>query len=448
MKTPATLRALAAQLVYQVVERGQSLSTLLPVSQSVLAEKAQPLLKELTFGVLRTLPLLEWFASQLIARPLTGKQRQLHYLILLGFYQLAYSRIAPHAVVSETVNATLVLKCPALKKLVNGVLREFQRRQQTLQAAAQQQPCRYLHPDWLLLRLQQAWPDRWQQIIDANNQRPPMWLRINPRHISRDDWMQCWLQQGLQQSLNSVEPADDPQQHHIAPAKNTPWPHPQRLQAVRLEIPVPVHTLPGFTEGWLSVQDAGAQRCVELLAPQNGEHIVDLCAAPGGKTTHILELAPAAQVVAVDISDSRLKRVRDNLQRMAMQAEIIVADGCHQQQWSGNHFFDRILLDAPCSATGVIRRHPDIKWLRRDSDIGQLVALQAILLRTAWSRLKPGGTLLYATCSLLPEENQQQIQTFLAATADACLSSPMEQLFPGEDHSDGFFYARLLKQES
>lgn len=424
VKNPVNLRALVANGVSQIVEDGQSLSVLLPVMQQKIADRDKSLLQELCFGMLRTLPQLDWFASQLMQRLLTGKQRDLHYLILLGFYQLLYTRIPPHAVISETVNATVALKRPGFKGLVNGVLRQFQRQQQALCAASQQQPCHYLYPDWLLTRLQQLYPQNWQQIVHASNQHPPMWVRVNRQRISRDSWLQRWQELGKQA-----------------------YPHPHSPDALRLETPGPVHQLPGFDQGWVSVQDVNAQRCVELLAPADQETILDMCAAPGGKTTHILELAPDTRVLALDIDRQRLVRVAENLRRLGMQAELQADDGRFPQQWSANRQFDRILLDAPCSATGVIRRHPDIKWRRHDDDIARLAALQAELLNSAWSCLKSGGTLLYATCSLLEQENQQQIDQFLATTPDAQLAAPVEQWLPEIDYGDGFFYAKLRKTQ-
>ena len=221
---------------------------------------------------------------------------------------------------------------------------------------------------------------------------------------------------------------------------------------MRLETPAPVHALPGFNEGWVTVQDASAQGCVNYLLPEDGEQILDLCCAPGGKTTHILEVAPQANVMAVDVDEKRLSRVYDNLKRLGMKATVKQGDGRYPKQWCGEQQFDRILLDAPCSATGVIRRHPDIKWLRRDRDIAELAQLQAEILNATWSHLKSGGTLVYATCSILPEENQQQIAAFLARTPDAVLSEtgtpekPGRQNLPGAEDGDGFFYAKLIKK--
>lgn len=428
MKKATNLRSLAAQLIERVVDKGESLSAILPAAQKTLANNDGALLQELCFGVTRTLPQLEALINKLMARPLTGKQRVLHYLIMVGLYQLLYTRVPPHAALAETVAGAEALKRANLKGLLNGVLRQFQRQQDALLAEVNQGPQRYWHPGWLLKRLQTAWPEQWQQIVEANNQRPPMWLRVNRQHHSRDAWLALLTQQN--QNAFSADAPD----------------------ALRLEAPAPVSQLPGFEQGWVTVQDLSAQRCALLLAPENGETILDLCAAPGGKTTHILEIAPQARVMAVDIDAQRLSRVTENLQRLGMQADVRQGDGRTPAAWCDEKQFDRILLDAPCSATGVIRRHPDIKWLRRDRDIDELAALQREILAAIWPRLKSGGTLLYATCSVLPQENQQQIEAFLATHDDAVPQAlPQGQLngwqvFPAIDGGDGFFYAKLMKK--
>ncbi|MEY8773353.1 16S rRNA (cytosine(967)-C(5))-methyltransferase RsmB [Erwinia sp. ACCC 02193] len=429
MKKNTNLRSVAAETIEKVVERGESLSTVLPVAQKLLAEKDAALLQELCYGVLRTLPQLEWVISQLMERPLTGKQRALHFLIMVGLYQLMFTRIPAHAALAETVEGAVALKRQQLKGLINGVLRQFQRKQEELTTAMAEGDQQYLHPKWLLARLRNAWPEQWPQIVDANNQRPPMWLRVNRQHHSREAWLTL-----LQEAGKNAEP------------------HPVHKDALRLEAPCPVSQLPGFDLGWVTVQDASAQGCVALLDPQNGETILDLCAAPGGKTTHILEAAPEASVLAVDIDAKRLARVSENLQRLNMTAEVKVGDGTAPEQWCGDRQFDRILLDAPCSATGVIRRHPDIKWLRRDRDIPELTAIQQQILDAVWPHLKPGGTLLYATCSVLPEENHLQVAAFLARHTDATLSDtgdekqPGIQVFPDAQGGDGFYYAKLVKK--
>ena len=429
MKKHLNLRSMAAQAVEQVVEKGQSLSNVLPAMQQKVADKDKALLQELCFGVLRTLSQLEWMIQQLMERPMTGKQRTVHYLIMVGFYQLLHTRIPPHAALAETVEGAVVIKRPQLKGLINGVLRQFQRRQEELLTEFAQTDLRFLHPSWLVKRIKAAYPQQWESILEANNQRPPMWLRVNRTHHSRDAWLDLLTQAGM-----------------------TGFSHPDYPDAVRLETPAPVHALPGFDEGWVTVQDASAQGCVNYLRPEDGEQILDLCCAPGGKTTHILEVAPQANVLAVDVDEKRLSRVYDNLKRLGMKATVKQGDGRYPEQWCGDQQFDRILLDAPCSATGVIRRHPDIKWLRRDRDIAELAQLQAEILNATWAHRKPGGTLVYATCSILPEENQQQIAAFLSRTPDAELretgtrEQPGQQNFPGAEEGDGFFYAKLIKK--
>ncbi|MBC3253742.1 16S rRNA (cytosine(967)-C(5))-methyltransferase [Serratia fonticola] len=428
MKNNYNLRSIAAKAIGQVLDQGQSLSTILPALQKNISDKDRGLLQELCFGTLRVLPQLEWCIQQLMAKPMTGKQRPLHYLLMVGLYQLLYTRIPPHAVLAETVEGAVALKRPQLKGLINGVLRQFQRQQEELLARAANNESRYLHPSWLLKRIKLAYPAQWEQIVDANNQKPPMWLRVNRLHHTREDYLQLMQQAGI-----AAEP------------------HAEYRDAVRLLAPCPVTDLPGFSEGWVTVQDASAQGCVDLLDPQNGEQILDLCAAPGGKTTHILEAAPKAHVLAVDIDEQRLSRVKENLLRLRQHAEVRQGDGRTPQEWCGDRQFDRILLDAPCSATGVIRRHPDIKWLRRDSDIAELAALQSEILQAIWPRLKPGGVMVYATCSILPQENSEQIAAFLQRHGDAKLvetgdvQSPGKQNLPHPEDGDGFFYAKLIK---
>jgi len=428
MKNNYNLRSHAAKAIGQVLDQGQSLSTILPALQKNISDKDRALLQELCFGTLRVLPQLEWCIQQLMAKPMTGKQRTLHYLLMVGLYQLLHTRIPPHAVLAETVEGAVALKRPQLKGLINGVLRQFQRQQDELLQRAANNESRYLHPSWLLKRIKQAYPAHWEHIVDANNQKPPMWLRVNRLHHSRDEYLQLMQQAGIAAES-----------------------HKEYRDAVRLLAPCGVTDLPGFADGWVTVQDASAQGCVDLLDPQDGEQILDLCAAPGGKTTHILEAAPKAHVMAVDIDEQRLARVKENLQRLRLHAEVKVGDGRTPAEWCGDKQFDRILLDAPCSATGVIRRHPDIKWLRRDSDIAELASLQSEILEAIWPHLKSGGVMVYATCSILPQENSEQIAAFLQRHSDANLAetgdnqSPGRQNLPHPEDGDGFFYAKLIK---
>ncbi|MGL4206430.1 MAG: 16S rRNA (cytosine(967)-C(5))-methyltransferase RsmB [Aeromonadaceae bacterium] len=427
-------RANAAQVLFQVVEQGQSLSSVLPLAQQQVAPKDRALLQELCFGSLRWLSRLEAIAARLMSKPLKGKQRPLHYLLLIGLYQLLYTRIPAHAALSETVNGCRLLKGESFRGLLNGVLRNVQRNQAELEAEADRsETARYAHPNWLLKRLKQAYPSHWQHIAEQNNQRPPMWLRVNQCHQSRDAY---------QTQLNSAGIPFEPQD--LAP------------QGILLSHPCDVQLLPGFAEGDCSVQDGAAQQAARLLDPQPGEWILDACAAPGGKSAHLLECQPQlAGLVAIDADATRLSRIHENLERLRLNAQVIHGDACTPDKWWQGPQFDRILLDAPCSATGVIRRHPDIKWLRRSDDIAELVKLQANILEALWCKLKPGGTLLYATCSVLPDENRAQIQRFLASHPDAqwqavvageTREEPGWQLLPGDNNMDGFFYAKLIKQ--
>lgn len=426
-------RAIAAQIILQVLDQGKSLSTLIPDTQHQVKTQDLPLLQEICFGVCRVLPRLELIIKQLVDKPLKGKTRIVHCLLLVGLYQLLYTRIPAHAAVDEVVNATTALKVEHFRGLVNGVLRRFLREQETLLVKVDKH-WYTLHPDWLVNRLKEAYPN-WREIVEANNHKPPMWLRVNQQKNSTETYRTLLAEQGIE-----AEKADNP-------------------CALRLLQPVAVSQLPAFHEGAVSVQDVNAQWSALLLAPENGEFILDACAAPGGKTTHILEQAPQAHVVALDVEATRLKRVHENLARMQQQATVICGDATQPAQWlkqlsESAVQFDRILLDAPCSATGVIRRHPDIKWLRQASDISALVALQKQILQALWTVLKPNGILLYATCSVLPEENALQIEQFLTNNVDAKLEplpftavegSVGYQFLPTENGGDGFYYAKLRK---
>lgn len=424
------VRAAAAQLVHQVIQQGRSLRPLLQQSPSDLSVADRSLLQALCYGTLRWLPRLEWSLQQLMATSLLKKQPLLHYLLLVGGYQLLQMRLPPYAVIHESVNAARILHRPQLTGLINGVLRQWVRQQALLnQKTDQPQAYHTLHPDWLVQRLQQAYPQQWQQIIESNNQQPPLWLRVNQQRITREAYVAQLQASGMEVIR-----------------------HPTLNTAIALATRVPVTQLPGFAEGLVTVQDSAAQQCVPLLDPQAGERILDLCAAPGGKTTHLLEYAPEAQVIAVDQDAMRLQRLAENVQRLRQSVEWLCGDALQPHTWGAGRQFHRILLDAPCSATGVIRRHPDIKWLRRAGDIIPLVEQQQAILRAIWPYLKPGGVLLYATCSLLPEENQQQIERFLRHEATAQGVAVGEgsllgwQVLPQPLGGDGFFYAKLIKQ--
>ncbi|USD60427.1 16S rRNA (cytosine(967)-C(5))-methyltransferase RsmB [Vibrio sp. SCSIO 43140] len=424
------VRAVAANILFQVVDKGQSLSSALPLGQQQVKPRDQALLQEICFGALRILPRLESVASELMDKPLKGKQRVFHHLILVGLYQIGHMRIPAHAAVGETVEATKALKGPRLRGLINAVLRNYQRNQEELdQKSVSHNAGKYGHPSWLLKLLQQSYPEQWESIVEANNMKAPMWLRVNHQHLPRDDYQALLKNEGIDSTS-----------------------HPEAQDALKLAAPCDVTKLPGFEKGWVSVQDAAAQLSINYLQPQDGELILDCCAAPGGKTAHILERTKESQVVAIDCDETRLKRVHDNLKRLNLQAKVVCGDARTPQEWWQGEQFDRILLDAPCSATGVIRRHPDIKWLRRADDIEALAELQREIFDAMWQQLRVGGTLVYATCSITPQENRDQVIAFLARTANAELigsdkENPGRQILPGEHDMDGFYYAVLQKTQ-
>ncbi|WP_295539097.1 16S rRNA (cytosine(967)-C(5))-methyltransferase RsmB [uncultured Thiohalocapsa sp.] len=430
------MRAAAARVVHAVRVDGRSLTTALAAAAGDVGVRDQPLLTELCYGTLRLLPRLDALVAILLTRPLRRADRVLNALMAVGLYQLIYTRIPAHAAVAATVDATRALGRARAAGLVNAALRRFQREHERLLAevgSAADDPA--LFPDWLLRRLQAAWPEHWRRIVAASNQHPPMTLRVNRRRQSLRDYADALAAAGIAARL-------------LAGLDS----------ALILDQPVPTQRLPGFAEGRVSVQDAAAQCAALFLDPQPGERVLDACAAPGNKTAHLLEHADGElALTAVDADAERLLALRENLARLGLRAQVLVADaGDAAPDWPGAPY-DAILLDAPCSATGVIRRHPDIKYLRRAADIPALAATQDRLLAALWPLLRPGGRLLYATCSVLPEENQQRVAAFLASHRDALErplappagvgealpGAPGVQLLPAIDGGDGFYFALL-----
>ena len=428
------VRALAARCCFAVVDKGRSLSDELPTHQSKVDGKDKALLQELCYGVLRLLPALEYDLRQLIDKPLKGKQRVGHFLLLVGIYQISHTRIPDHAAVSETVAASKPLKNDHLKGLINGVLRNYQRNQekQPKEVITLPDPVKFSHPGWFIKKLQHAYPNNWQEILNANLERPPMWLRVNIKHHSISQYVDLLTEANIEQEFID-----------------------ELSGAIKLSQAVDVNKLPGFSNGWVSIQDGAAQQAATLLSCQPNDNVLDCCAAPGGKTCHILELnTELSSLTAVDIEETRLLRVQENLSRLNLSAKVVAADAAdNNNSWWNGELFDRILLDVPCSATGVIRRHPDIKWLRKPDDIEKLTLLQKKILKNIWSLLKPGGTLLYATCSILPEENNLQVESFINENQDAThipitKSAIGWQILPNEQSMDGFYYAKLKKAKN
>ncbi|MDN4502317.1 16S rRNA (cytosine(967)-C(5))-methyltransferase RsmB [Alteromonadaceae bacterium BrNp21-10] len=427
------LRVLAAKTLFQVLEQGQSLRDAMPEVQTELSEKDKAWVREMVYGVLRHLPLLQFWLRQLLDKPLKNKNKIGEHVILLGFYQLAFTRVSDHAAVSETVAACPALKIQGLKGLVNAILRNFMRNKLAENKPNDEQILSGL-PKWLFQQVKQHYPENLANILDAMMQKAPIWLRVNRQKIDLNGYTQLLSDKGINFELSEQHP-----------------------DAIILSQSCDITTLPGYEDGLFAVQDGAAQLAAHFLQPQKDDHILDACAAPGGKLCHILELQPqVTKCIALDVDASRLQRVHENLTRLGHNTEVITGDASNNASWWDGQQFDRILLDAPCSATGIIRRHPDIKWLRKASDIDTLVTLQGKILDELWQTLKPGGHLLYATCSILSQENSQQIAHFLQRQPQATLvpitdsetiENPGWQILPGQQQMDGFYYAMLLKSE-
>jgi 16S rRNA (cytosine967-C5)-methyltransferase len=427
-------RAVAAQVLVATTKQGQSLAQSLPPGLTQVDSRDRALLQQLCYGTLRSYHRMQGILRQLLKKPLKSKDADIESLLLCGLYQLLEMRTPDHATLSSSVEACRALKKPWATGLVNGVLRRCTREQEQLLEALGE-PEAASHPHWLYQLVRQHWPGQSEDIFLANNLAPPMTLRINQQRLSRADFIKELAGQGIEASPGGMVET-----------------------AVRLSKPVDVDQLPGFTEGQVSVQDEAAQLAAVLLAPEAGDVVLDACSAPGGKSCHLLELQPAiAELLAMDNDPARLQRVAENLQRLQLEANLLQGDACKPGPAIAGRLFDRILLDAPCSGTGVIRRHPDIKLLRRASDIARLAATQLAMLHALWPLLRPGGTLLYVTCSILPEENAQVVRQFLAQNPNAVCDAlegawgvdcdPGKQVLPTTVGADGLYYARLLKQK-
>jgi 16S rRNA (cytosine967-C5)-methyltransferase len=437
IKKGARLRATAAQIVDAVVHGGRSLDAAIAENEMQVAPDDRSLLRLLCYGALRHHWQLQFWIDALLQRPLKSRDSVVNALLAIGLYQLNDTRIPDHAVVSQTVEAVRFLRRPKLAALVNAILRRALR-DRIFELEPSNDHAVHNHPQWILDVLKTDWPIDWGDIVAANNARAPMWLRVNPAHGSATDYAERLR-------------ADDIESELIAAA-----PH-----AVRLLEPQPVDSLPGFAEGHVSVQDAAAQLAAPWLLDGIEGRVLDACAAPGGKSAALLELGGAGiDLTCVDKDAERLEAVAANLERLGMDATLIAADASKPGEWWDGSSYNAILLDAPCSASGVIRRHPDIKLLRRASDIAELAALQARLLQALWALLAPGGRLLYVTCSVFAAENDTLVERFLENTEDAQEDRVLQnnnirdlmrdkacgrQILPGTAGLDGFYFASLVK---
>lgn len=428
-KQKFSARASASQIISEVLQEHRSLNAVLSPALLQLPETERSLCQHLCYGVLRWQPQLGAISRQLLHKPLKNKDGDISALILCGLFQLRNMRIPAHAALSETVNACSILGKQWASGLVNATLRNYQRKEESLQLMVNERPAsRFAHPAWLIEQVKEDWPAQWQNILAANNEQPPMMLRTNQQRLQRDDYLQ---------QLKLAE---------IAAKKLDDCP-----DGVLLDHPCDVYLLPGFSDGDVSIQDGAAQQVGSIMEIRPKLRILDACAAPGGKSCHILEQQPDNHLVALDIEPRRLEQIDDNLKRLGLNAELIATDACDIDNWWDGQLFDRILIDAPCSGTGVIRRHPDIKILRRPDDISNLVNQQYRLLDTLWPLLTSDGLLIYTTCSIVKQENEQQIVNFLSRHKDArekpALIPPATrqrlgyQRLPGDDMKDGFYYA-------
>ncbi len=426
-------RATAARILTQVIHEQRSLTQLLAELSSRQPEIS--LVKALCYGVLRWYFKLDFLLQPFLAKPIKAKDADINVLLLIGLYQILYLKTPAHVAVMQTVAAARDLKKPWATRLINGVLRAFLRAQKDKpdNSAEPSLVAEFSHPQWFIAAVQTAWPQDWQSILIANNQHPPLCLRVNLLQISVEQYLD-----------------------NLAERQITALAVPQIPAALILETPQDVTQLPGYHAGQFSVQDAAAQLAAQWLDLAPGQRVLDACAAPGGKTLHLLEKQPdLAEIVALDIQASRLKKAQENWQRLRLPNVIrwITADAMKTDAWWDRKPFERILLDAPCSATGVIRRHPDIKVLRKLEDITKLAAQQTLLLEALWPLLSMNGLLLYTTCSILPEENEQVILQFLLRHPEArerklpdisaTQTQVGRQILTGFNHMDGFYYAAL-----
>ncbi|MFY9961927.1 16S rRNA (cytosine(967)-C(5))-methyltransferase RsmB [Pseudomonas sp.] len=427
-------RLAAARALAAVLSGKASLNSSLPAQLDKVELRDRGLTQDLAFGTARWQPRLSALAERLLQKPFKAADADVEALLLVGLYQLLYTRVPAHAAIGETVGCADKLKKPWAKALLNAVLRRAQRESTDIFAELERDPVvRTAHPRWLQKSLKAFWPDQWEAICAANNAHPPMILRVNRRHHSREGYLELLRAAGLEASACQYS-----------------------VDGILLAQACDVRGLPGFDQGWISVQDEAAQLAADLLDLAPGQRVLDACCAPGGKTCHLLEAeAKLEAVVAIDLEAKRLVRVRENLDRLGLDAQLIACDARDTASWWDGNGFQRILLDAPCSATGVIRRHPDIKMTRQADDIPALAALQGELLDALWPTLEVGGILLYATCSSLPTENTEVIEAFLARTpgareldlaTQAGLRQPHgRQLLAQEGGHDGFYYAKLIK---
>ena len=426
MSAGVATRVAAARVLDEVLHRGRSLKASLGTALPALPDpRDRALVEAIVFAALRQRARFDAALSQWLSKPLGQRDHELRALLHVGFAQLSMEMPA-HAVLDATVEAVRALRRPHQAGMVNALLRRAQRE------GLPQAEAGDAWPDWLAQRIRDDWPQQADAIFDASAQEAPMWLRVHARATTRDAYLERLQEAGIEADVDADLP-----------------------DAIRLDGSLPVQQLPGFEEGMVSVQDGAAQRVADALAPKPKARVLDACAAPGGKSAHLAERDPSLRIVALDVDARRVRRMQDTFARLKLGIDTRTADAAEPAVWWDGQLFDAILIDAPCSATGIVRRQPDVLLHRREADIDALLATQSKLLAALWPLLASGGTLLYATCSVLRAENSTQIEAFLARTQDASLD-PLDASFghdtgfgsqrlPGEAGMDGFFYARLRK---
>jgi len=428
------VRQLAVQALTPLLNDSSSLKYSLKKQLELCPENQRPFLQELCYGSMRYFPRLNSILSKLVTKPLRSKDSDIKALLIIGLYQLNNLRTAEHAAISETVDVCKSLNKPWATSLVNATLRNFQReKKQLAESLSEDIPFKYNHPDWFVNKLMHNWPDHWIDILNANDDHPPLTIRVNSNIVSRETYANTLLLEDITSNTTSFSQT-----------------------GLTLDKPTDITKLNGFDNGTFSVQDEAAQMAAVLVNPMDGENILDACSAPGGKLLHLLELAKDKQttVQGIELEASRAERIKENFTRLGMDCPLHIADATTQGWWDGK-LFDKILLDAPCSATGVIRRNPDIKLLRKAEDIHSVAKLQKQILENMWAMLKKGGTIVYATCSIFPQENEKIVASFIKNNDDAehvKIAADWgyerdfgRQLFPKEKGHDGFYYAMIRK---
>jgi 16S rRNA (cytosine967-C5)-methyltransferase len=431
-------RIATIRIITGILQGSGSLSKLVPKYITKVIEADRALVQELSYGTLRYYPKLQLCLDFLLKKPFKQKDKDIEAAIACAIYQITETRVPSHAAVNESVKACRVLNKPWATNLVNAVLRRFVREKIELEKKlVKNVGYTTSHPKWLIELLEDAWPEQLVSLIESNNTKPPMTLRVNINHNNQSEYLSLLRSNGVDASATITSP-----------------------DGITLKKPLDVFNLPNFSIGAVSVQDEAAQFSAHLLELMPKQRILDACCAPGGKTCHILEHIKRncfdnSSVTSIDISKERLDRVQENLDRLQLHTKLVACDIFETNVWWDKVLFDRILLDAPCSATGVIRRNPDIKILRKSKDIQKLAILQLELLNTVWPTLRKNGLLLYATCSILPQENDMVISRFLDSVSDAAVektglrtgieTSHGRQLLPSVNGYDGFYYARLRK---